>query len=379
MKKLIILGLFICIVCVAEASKPYQVSGKLKVPSDTLLVISVNTSTGVASKLDTLALQDGTFAFNMPDTTVVYSVGLICKPLAGDVNGLIAAMFNPIRLIVVPGERAVVTGEAGNYQIMGSEFYQNLRSVENQLKSYQQESNRLSSRVAEMEGRGDHVDLINLVRDSLKMVQNEISETVITYIKNNPVKKVSAALISYVVDEKKRAAFDMLDSSIKGGVMATYALTLIKMVEKQMAQKKAAAKIQPRMPAPQFTLKDLHGKDVHLADFRGKYVVLDFWGSWCGWCIKGIPDMKVSYAKHKDKVEFIGIACNDTEKKWKAAVEEHGLPWVQLINDENVNVSLMYAVSGYPSKCIIDPEGNIVKMISGEDPKFYTFLDNLLK
>ena len=80
MKKLIILGLFICIVCVAEASKPYQVSGKLKVPSDTLLVISVNTSTGVASKLDTLALQDGTFAFNMPDTTVVYSVGLICKP-----------------------------------------------------------------------------------------------------------------------------------------------------------------------------------------------------------------------------------------------------------------------------------------------------------
>ena len=51
MKKLIILGLFICIVCVAEASKPYQVSGKLKVPSDTLLVISVNTSTGVASKL----------------------------------------------------------------------------------------------------------------------------------------------------------------------------------------------------------------------------------------------------------------------------------------------------------------------------------------
>lgn len=124
-------------------------------------------------------------------------------------------------MIVVPGERAVVTGEAGNYQIMGSEFYQNLRSVENQLKSYQQESNRLSSRVAEMEGRGDHVDLINLVRDSLKMVQNEISETVITYIKNNPVKKVSAALISYVVDEKKRTAFDMLDSSIKGGVMAT--------------------------------------------------------------------------------------------------------------------------------------------------------------
>ena len=112
MKKLVILGLFICIVCTAKASQPFQVSGKLKVPSDTLLLISVNTNTGVASKLDTLALKDGVFAFNMPDTTVVYSVGLICKPLAGAVNGLIAAMFNPIRLIVVPGESSIVTGEA---------------------------------------------------------------------------------------------------------------------------------------------------------------------------------------------------------------------------------------------------------------------------
>ena len=86
----------------------------------------------------------------------------------------------------------------------------------------------------------------------------------------------------------------MLDSSIKGGVMATYALTLIKMAEKQMAQKKAAAKIQPRMPAPQFTLKDLHGKDDHLAEIPGKNVVLDFSESSCGCSIKEIPDIKVS-------------------------------------------------------------------------------------
>lgn len=373
-------GLLACIMgCASKVENPYQISGRLKAPSDTLLLLSVNSVTGVASKLDTLATKDGVFGFNMPDSSVVYAVGLIPKPKYGDAHALLAAMFNPIRLIAVPGEKAVLTGEAGNYQITGSTFYQDLKEVESQFKEYQHKVNELGRKASEMEGRGEDAGLIKLVRDSLKESQDKISEIAIAYIKKNPTRKASAALINYVADEKKRSAFDMLERSVKHGVMGPYALALIRMAEEQIAQKEAAVKIQPGMPAPRFTLKDLHGKDVSLSSFRGKYIVLDFWGSWCGWCIKGIPDMKASYAKHKGKVEFIGIACNDTEEKWKAAVAEYELPWVQLINDEEANVSLMYAVNGYPSKCIIDPKGNIVKMISGEDPKFYTILDDLLK
>lgn len=50
--------------------------------------------------------------------------------------------------------------------------------------------------------------------------------------------------------------------------------------------------MKPGNLAPEFTLKDLDGKNFDLSSLRGKYVVLDFWGSWCGWCIKGIPEMK---------------------------------------------------------------------------------------
>ena len=69
--------------------------------------------------------------------------------------------------------------------------------------------------------------------------------------------------------------------------------------------------------APDFSAKKVDGTTFTLSSLQGKYVVIDFWGSWCKWCIKGFPDMKTAYAKHKGKVEFVGIACRDTEEKWK--------------------------------------------------------------
>ena len=133
--------------------------------------------------------------------------------------------------------------------------------------------------------------------------------------------------------------------------------------------------------APDFELPDLQGNPLKLSSLRGKYVVLDFWGSWCIWCIRGIPSMKEAYAKHKDKMEILGIDCRDSEAKWKAAVEEHQLPWLQVRCDDQQLPTLgrQYSLEGFPTKVVIDPEGKIVKVIVGEDPAFYTFLDELLK
>ena len=140
-----------------------------------------------------------------------------------------------------------------------------------------------------------------------------------------------------------------------------------------------AKKIIEGAEAPDFTLKDIQGNDLALSSLRGKYVVLDFWGSWCGWCIKGIPDMKKYYEKYKGKMEILGIDCRDTEEKWKAAVEKHELPWLHVRNEGNPDVSLLYAIQGYPTKIVIDPEGKIAKVVIGEDPAFYEYLDELFK
>ncbi|MBQ9215487.1 MAG: TlpA family protein disulfide reductase [Prevotella sp.] len=131
--------------------------------------------------------------------------------------------------------------------------------------------------------------------------------------------------------------------------------------------------------APDFELPDLQGNPLKLSSLRGKYIVLDFWGSWCIWCIRGIPSMKEAYAKHKDKMEILGIDCNDSEEKWRAAVAEHQLPWLQVRcpEDQMESLATAYHIEGFPTKVVIDPEGKIVKVIVGEDPAFYTFLDEL--
>nr|WP_081772818.1 TlpA disulfide reductase family protein [Prevotella sp. MA2016] len=133
--------------------------------------------------------------------------------------------------------------------------------------------------------------------------------------------------------------------------------------------------------APDFELPNLQGTTTKLSSLRGKYVVLDFWGSWCIWCIRGIPHMKEAYAKYKDKMEILGVDCRDTEEKWRAAVDEHQLPWLQVRcpNEQLQTIAAQYGIEGFPTKIVIDPQGKIAKIIVGEDPAFYTYLAELFK
>ena len=129
--------------------------------------------------------------------------------------------------------------------------------------------------------------------------------------------------------------------------------------------------------APDFTLEDINGNALSLSSLKGKYVILDFWGSWCGWCIRGIPSMKEYYAKYAGKFEILGIDCNETQEKWKAAVKKYELPWLHVYCTRESNVFIDYAIEGFPTKIVVGPDGNIVKTIIGEDPAFYEFLDEL--
>ena len=133
--------------------------------------------------------------------------------------------------------------------------------------------------------------------------------------------------------------------------------------------------------APDFEYLTLEKNTFKLSDRKGEYVILDFWGTWCKSCIMGFPKMKEYYSKYSEKVEFVGIACQDTEKKLINAVEKYNIPWIQILNIESKEKNLVnkYGVEGFPTKIIINREGLIEGVFAGETEEFYEKLDILLK
>ena len=140
------------------------------------------------------------------------------------------------------------------------------------------------------------------------------------------------------------------------------------------------ANTQIGKPAPNFEQYTNFNEYFELAQLKGKYVVLDFWGSWCGPCIAGLPKMKEYYQKYNDKLEFVGIACNDKKSDWEKAIKEHQLSWINILNDKSINdISTLYGVTNYPTKFIIDREGKIIEKFVGEGDDFYKKIDEIMQ
>lgn len=124
-------------------------------------------------------------------------------------------------------------------------------------------------------------------------------------------------------------------------------------------------------PFVDFEQMDTNGKMIKLSDFKGKLILLDFWGSWCGPCRESNPELVKLYAKYKEKgFEVFGVAADTRKDWWLKAIKEDGLTWTNVCDlrgDKN-KASLMYGVSGYPTNYLIDRNGIIInKNLSGKE------------
>jgi thiol-disulfide isomerase/thioredoxin len=129
----------------------------------------------------------------------------------------------------------------------------------------------------------------------------------------------------------------------------------------------------PGSTAANFSAADINGKQLNLSDFKGNYVLLDFWASWCVPCRKGNPHLKELYSKYKDRgFEIIGVSDDDSNHDaWHKAVEKDGLPWRHVLrgfdrqklmkNEPNEkDISEKYGIHSLPTKILIDPNGVII-------------------
>ena len=115
--------------------------------------------------------------------------------------------------------------------------------------------------------------------------------------------------------------------------------------------------------APDFTLPTPEGTELTLSSLRGKCVLIDFWASWCGPCIRELPNIKKVYEKYHDKgFEVISISLDDKKNNWIKAIEKHQIPWLHVssLQGWKCPVAKLYHVTGVPTMYLLDSEGRII-------------------
>lgn len=121
-------------------------------------------------------------------------------------------------------------------------------------------------------------------------------------------------------------------------------------------------------PVPGFTFPDPSGKAISLDDFKGKWVLLDFWYVDCHWCRKLTPHLIDLYADWKDEKDFeivsVSVDPPKDHDRWLEAIESDGATWTQ-VNDSTKTYPLEFGITGYPTMILVDPQGNGVARIVG--------------
>ena len=115
--------------------------------------------------------------------------------------------------------------------------------------------------------------------------------------------------------------------------------------------------------APDFTLNDPDGHPVKLSSLRGKCVLIDFWASWCGPCLREAPNVKRVYDKYHDKgFEVLSVSIDENKKAWVNAIQKHQLTWLHVssLKGWQCPVAQLYQVSGVPAMFLLDRDGRIV-------------------
>ncbi len=192
-----------------------------------------------------------------------------------------------------------------------------------------------------------------------------VHEAEYLFVKNNPASVISAHILSVYCSSWEKETVSTLYKSFSKKVKATgYG-------EKISAFISLNRDIKVGDEFVDFKQKDSSDKSVKLSDFKGKVVLLEFWGSWCGPCREANPSLVKLYNEFNQKgFEIVGVAAETDKQKWINAIKTDGLTWVNVtdLKGSDNKAAMIYGISGYPTNFLIDKSGTIIaKEVYGEE------------
>jgi thiol-disulfide isomerase/thioredoxin len=193
------------------------------------------------------------------------------------------------------------------------------------------------------------------------------NQYIVDYVQQNPNSFAALKLIyDYIVqgnrgDSLTMLLFNQLTPTVQQSAIGTAIASIIKAI------KNTAVGAVP----PAFSLKLANGRTVNLNQYKGKYVLIDFWASWCAPCRAENPNLLKAYKKYQSKgLDILSISIDEDRKDWQAAVKQDKLPWAQAVDTRGwkAPVAVDYGIKSIPANFLIGPDGKIIaKNLRGDE------------